>query len=242
MELYLIRHGQSYNNALPDQTQRVAEPPLTALGLRQAATVAQHLAEGINMDFIVRNANTVEMTQLTYQKGYGITKLYCSAMHRAMQTAQPIGQALGLNPEIWLDIHEYGGIHSTVAGEEVGQPGKTRAEILAEFPNYILPDGVTDKGWWFGGHEDWPLCHARAIRTARALKERAHLKEKIGLVAHGGFIDVLLKALLNQLPSINLFYHLYNTSITRLDLDPEGRFVEVIFLNRIHHLPPELIS
>lgn len=241
MELYLIRHAQSYNNALPDQKQRIAEPPLTDLGLRQAALVAQHLAEGINMDSLVRSQG-VEMTHLEAHRGYGLTKLYCSAMYRAMQTAQPISQALGLDPEIWLDIHEVGGIHQTENGVEVGQPGKTRPQIMAEFPNYLLPDNLTDKGWWFGGHEDWPSCQARAIRTAWALKKRAASAEKIGLVTHGGFIDALLKALLNQLPSPNLFYHMYNTSLTRLDFDPETKAISVIYANRVNHLPPELMS
>jgi 2,3-bisphosphoglycerate-dependent phosphoglycerate mutase/probable phosphoglycerate mutase len=105
MEIYLIRHGQSVNNALGDDlTRRVMDAPLTELGQQQAAHVAQHLAA----------ADYPEAA--FYHNGrprdhYGLTHLYCSAMQRALQTALPIGQALGLMPEVWVDIHEHGGIY-----------------------------------------------------------------------------------------------------------------------------------
>ena len=54
-------------------------------------------------------------------------------------------------------------------------------------------------------------------------------------------MDTLLKALFNQLPSHHLWYHHYNTAITRIDFDEEGR-LHLRYLNRIDHLPPDLVS
>ncbi len=241
MELYIIRHAQSVNNALTDQRDRVKDPALTELGEKQAEIVAKHLIDGINPEYV--KGSSPEATGSQNRRGYGLTRLYCSAMYRALQTAQPIGEALGLRPEVWVDIHEHGGIfldHGEPEGP-VGYPGKSRSEILAEFPNYQLPDTVTEEGWWWGGYEEWPMCHGRAIKVARQLHRWAEGEERIGMVSHGGFIDALLKALFNHLPDPRLFFYHYNTAITRIDFRHDGR-LGIRCLNRIDHLPAELIS
>ena len=241
MELYFIRHAQSTNNALADQQDRVCDPPLTELGQRQAKVVAQHLTNGLTPE--LAKSTSVEATRSNHRRGYGITRLYCSPMMRALQTARPIGQTLGTAPEVWVDIHEQGGIFldHREAGGVVGYPGKTRSEILAEFPDYQLPDDITEAGWWNNGYEEWSACHGRAIKVARQLREWGDSDERIGLVSHGGFIDALLKALCNQLPSRHIWYHHYNTAITRLDFDQDDR-LHLRYLNRVDHLSPELIS
>lgn len=241
MELYIIRHAQSTNNVLADQQNRVCDPPLTELGKRQAEIVARHLANGANPE--LSKMTSVEATGAHSRRGYGITRLYCSAMWRSLQTAQPLGAALGLTPEVWIDIHEQGGIflnHGDGQGF-VGYSGKTRAEILAEFPDYVLPDDITEQGWWNRDYETWPACHGRAIKVALDLRKRAAHDERIAIVSHGGFIDALLKALLNQLPGHHLFYHHYNTAISRVDFRSEDR-LEMVYLNRVNHLPAELVS
>lgn len=244
MELYIIRHAQSYNNALADMRDRVKDPPLTELGHRQAERIAEHLAGGISPELQIGASE--EDTSVRQRRGYGITRLYCSAMHRALQTARPIGEALGLTPEVWIEIHEHGGIfldHHDGRGP-IGYPGKTRSEILDEFPNYVLPEGITEAGWWCGGEEDWPACQGRAIKVAgqlRLLAREAERGERVAMVTHGGFIDALLKALFSQLPSNRYFYFHYNTAITCLDFQ-EGDRLGVRYLNRIPHLTPDLVS
>ena len=47
MQLYIVRHAQSTNNALADIRDRVCDPTLTELGERQAEIVGGHLAAGI---------------------------------------------------------------------------------------------------------------------------------------------------------------------------------------------------
>jgi broad specificity phosphatase PhoE len=240
MILYLIRHAQSTNNALINQAERVCDPTLTELGFRQAQLVADHLANGVSLEFTIGASE--EATSTRKGRGYGITHLYCSAMCRSLQTAQPIAKALGLSPEVWLDIHEHGGIYLEQPDEGiVGQPGYSRPQLTAEFPGYVLPEAITDEGWWTGGREEWPTCQGRALKVAEVLRERAGSNERIALVTHGGFMDSLLKALLNQLPSPQLFFSHFNTAISRLEFGRDG-FVEVRYLNRIGHLPPDMVS
>ena len=235
MELYIIRHGQSTNNALADDQLRVCDAPLTELGRRQAENVAQHLAVGTRL--VPREANPHNSC------GYNITRLYCSPMWRALQTARPVGQALGLAPRVWIDLHEHGGIYLDhgEAGGIVGYPGKTRSEILADFPNYVLPEGVTEQGWWHQGYEDRSACQGRAIRVAQELLKWADCDESVALVTHGSFITDLLKALLDGLPGRRVHYHHYNTSISRVDFRSGGH-VHVRYLNRADHTRRELIS
>jgi len=235
MILYIIRHAQSTNNALTDHRDRVCDPPLTELGKRQTEILAQHMVTGVDIEPWSADSHG--------QRGYGITKLYCSPMWRALQTAQPVGRALGLAPEVWIDIHERGGVFLDHGEEEgiVGYPGKTRSEVLAEFPNYVLPEGITEQGWWHQGLEDWPACHGRAIRVMDRLRERSANDERIALVSHGGFFNALLKALFNQLPGRHVYYHCLNTSISRINFRDDGR-LSVQFLNRVDHLPLDLVS
>jgi broad specificity phosphatase PhoE len=243
MELYIIRHAQSTNNALTDIRDRVMDPALTELGHRQAGAIATHLAKGINPEMSV--GLTEEDTSVQRRQGYGLTRLYCSAMLRSLQTVQPIGEALGLNPEIYVDIHEHGGIYlDQDGGDRVGYPGKSRSEILTEFPNYLLPPEITENGWWNRDFEDWPACQGRAIRIAGQLRELARQsgsEQRIGMVSHGGFISALLKALIDTAPGPGFFFHHFNTSLTRVDFRPDGR-LDIRYLNRIPHLSPELVS
>ena len=241
MQLYIIRHAQSTNNALADLRERDCDPTLTDLGERQANILAQHLEAGVEL------VPPISTTNGRDGQGYYITRLYCSPMWRALQTADSIGQALGLTPEVRADIHEQGGIfldHQDGRGP-VGYPGKTRQEIQAVFPRYVLPDDVTDRGWWNRDYEDWPTCHERAARVAdkiRAWAERdGQDDERIALVSHGGFVDALLKALFNQSADRGLFYYHYNTAISRIEFRDDGR-LNVRYLNRVDHLPPELVS
>ena len=130
MELYIIRHGQSSNNALLDQSKRVADPQLTAMGRQQAELLARELAGNVDPADRVRMNFGAPAASAEAGRGHGITRLYCSPMWRAMQTAEPVARALGLEPEVWIDIHEHGGIFLEENGTFTGYGGKTRPEIL----------------------------------------------------------------------------------------------------------------
>ena len=226
MDLFLIRHGESYNNALEDGSQRVSDPPLTGLGEEQAERVASHLARGGHLDAAERAGRPA------------LDSLYCSPMRRALQTARPIAAALGTAPEVWIDIHEVGGIWLEGKGD---LHGMTRDEIRSGFPGVGLPDGVGEQGWWPGGQEAKHAGRGRAIAVAAELKERARrgaesgeTPERLGIVTHGDFMSGLVKALTDQLPSLGLSYNHRNTGITRFCLGPD--LCAVRYLNRCEHL------
>lgn len=242
MELYIIRHGQSFNNALSSEDGRVADAPLTDLGKRQAEAVAQHIASA-PIDPLVYNVETGRVERQTGQ-GFGITRLYCSAMQRALQTADAIGKAIQVVPEVWLDIHERGGIYLDEGSGRVGYPGKTRSEIMREFPGFVLPDTISEAGWWNREYEVVDGAFVRAAGVVERLMQHAAtdwVSERVALVTHGTFTDCLLKTFFKQPRSTDYFYWHYNTGITRLDLGADG-FLVVRYVNRIEHLTPELVS
>ena len=235
MELYIVRHGQSTNNALGDPTGREFDPPLTEIGLEQAERVSRYMAVGGHIDIDSMVEKPIDDTI--------ITQLYCSPMTRALQTAQFIGQELGLNPAVWVDIHEQGGLFLDQGEPEgkVGFPGRSHHEILEEFPNYILPDEINHKGWWEGAYEDMDSAYERAVRVAEELWKRSLNDERVTLVSHGDFTDMLLKALFKQLAGERLFYSHYNTAISRVNFLSDGT-IRLSYLNRVEHLPKGLLT
>lgn len=249
MELYIIRHGQSINNALPEDQPRIQDAPLTELGLKQAAHLAAYFADGKNRD--PRYSPSTGYAEREDERTFGITNLYCSPMHRALQTTRPMAAALGLKPEIWIDIHEHGGIYQTTPDGIIGYPGRTRSQVVADFPDYVVPEAITEQGWWDValGSEPYHTAAGRAIKVAAELRRRASeapiqpdgRPTRIALISHGTFIDALIKALLNQLPSRDFFYLHYNTGITRVDFVEKGRML-LRYINRIPHLTPDMIS
>ena len=241
--LYLIRHGQSQNNAFAaeskanatDQTPRTSDPCLTRAGYAQAKCVARYLArEADKTD--VRDGSPVGA-------GHGIQKLYTSAMLRALETTQPISDALRLHPEIWLDVHEEGGIwldHGDGRGP-IGHPGMTRTEIAAQFPGFAVPDSITEAGWWNRPFETRQDLVGRAARLAEDVRRyMAGQASRVAIVSHGTLISLLIQHLLlgQYVPDVRFSNH--NTGISRLDFD--GDSVMLRYLNRIDHLPVDLVT
>jgi 2,3-bisphosphoglycerate-dependent phosphoglycerate mutase len=227
MRVYLIRHGQSENNILTEDTilQRKVDPDLTKLGYEQRDYLAEFLT------------TTLEL----HETSFGFTHLYCSAMHRALLTVQPVAKAFDMQPQVWVDLHEKGGMFLREKGHVNGFKGMTRASILKEFPNYDLPDTIKDNGWYDSEMGTEPETHSfyRAIKVATALQQRAESDDVLALVSHAGFLDILLKAIFNQLPSrprTTNYYH-YNTAITRIDY--HGQRPVLHYMNRVDHLPSD---
>ena len=248
MELYIVRHGQSTGNALEDPERRdydspqrrYYDTPLTEVGREQAKLVSRYLVEGVHLKVAPGGEESAV--------GPALTHLFCSPMTRALQTAKYIGDELGMNPQVWVDIHELGGLflnHGEPQGI-VGYPGLTRDEILVKFPNYILPGEITDHGWWKGAKEDRESAFERAVRVADKLKQRGLKEERIAFVTHGDFSDMLLKALAgftsgNGHLEERIYYEHKNTAISRVDFTPAGRIV-LRYLNRVEHLPKGLLT
>lgn len=241
MQLYIIRHGQSSNNVLEDESQRTDDPTLTDVGKQQAERLAQFLAASRDPTFNTGSGFSGDPGV----NDFNITHLYCSAMHRSLQTAAPVAQALGLRPEVWIDVHEQGGIYLDQHGSKTGFPGKTRREILGEFPDYVLPETITDAGWYDAAHgyEEMHAGAGRAIKVTMELRRRAvgaYKDARIAVITHGTFIDLMLKAFLGQLPNRQYYFSHYNASITRLDITAE--YLLVRYVNRVDYLPTDLVT
>jgi len=245
MDLYIIRHAQSTNNALPTEVElrdRVCDPLLTELGFRQAELLAEHLATGRDGWSEVASADP-EAGGGSCFATYGITRLVCSPMKRTLLTAQPVSRALGIQPEIWLDIHEHGGIyldHGDLVGK-VGYPGITRVELAAQFPDYRAPDALTDAGWWRDGFEEWDVCLGRAAGVARRLRAMHASSESIAMVTHGAFASALIMALVGTPPDAGVHFSHHNTGISLIYFRPDGG-IRLRYLNRVPHLPPAMIT
>jgi 2,3-bisphosphoglycerate-dependent phosphoglycerate mutase/probable phosphoglycerate mutase len=243
MELYIIRHAQSANNLsmLYDGMNREVDPSITELGKQQTVALAEYLANAHNIDIWIEQLP--DQRQITY--GCGITKLYTSPMRRALETCQPIAEKLRLIPEVWVELHEHGGMYKDEGekGGIVGYSGMTRAEMQQAFPHFSLPPTVTDAGWYdpADGAEDIAGCQARAIRVATALRAQASSDERVALITHGTFSSCLLKALLNLLPAHDMHFNHYNAGVSRVDFRKDGTTV-LRFTNRMQHLKPDLTS
>jgi len=244
VELYLIRHAQSSNNALDSETERVHDPELTKLGHRQASLLGEFIGKAPRRDPWMNVATG--HSQQDDAAGLKLTHLYVSPMYRALQTTLPIAQATNTAPVVRYDIFEHGGMYLENSGVITPFPGKTRKQVLKEFPRFVLGEQHADYGWYDVrvGKEAYEQCCARAIKLAIELRERAMTSDResrIGIVTHGTYMDLLVKALMGLLPSRMLYFQHYNTAITRIDLTERDRVI-LRYLNRVDHLPADLIS
>ncbi len=244
MQLIFIRHGQSANNKLWDDTGasvgRSDDPRLTPVGVLQATLTGRALAA---------SASTLGGPdgRMLNVDGFQLTHLYCSMHHRTLHTASLIAAETGLDPVAWHDIHEESGIFLTnTNGEEVGRPGLTRSQIATDFPRVRVPDWLDERGWWQSRpRETLPEAMARARGAwADLLIKHGDSNDRVGWVSHGAFGAFLLRALVNLPDDIPFWHSLNNCSLTRIDrhLFRGTMQTAVRFQNRVAHLPAALIT
>lgn len=175
-----------------------------------------------------------------FLKSAGITHLYSSPMLRALETAAFISAAIGQLPHVLIELCEWGGDWS-------GAQGETRSQILEACPNAILPDTITEEGWWFlnetrDAQEAYRLVCAFAETVVALLRER-HVPNSdcVGLVSHGGSGDALIGTLLGIPPTTeHVRFSENNTGITRFQI-LSGR-TGVLYMNRVDHLLPHMVT
>ena len=249
MQLYLIRHGQSTNNALSETQDgvfppRVSDPVLTAKGVRQAELCADFLASSKpgEEDFWRDPQNRL---------GFRLTHIYSSLMQRAIQTASIIADRLNLPLVGLAEVHEVGGIYlESVVNDVVEishEHGVNEAFLSTHYPHLTLAKPIDGKGWWPGGKEDHSLPLKRAQGVLNWIKER-HLgsDDRVAIVTHGGFYHYLFRAMLQISPEdpdnrklgYSLIYN--NCAISRFDF-VDNRIL-MVYHNRADFLPDELVS
>lgn len=240
MQFYFIRHGQSENNLIWEQTGsdegRNSDPELTDVGKQQAAHLGTLLAAlGITGGTSVAGYHSVA--------GFHLTHLYCSPMVRAIETALPTARALGLSLVAWEEVHETGGIFCTdpVTREQQGLPGRTRAEFAERFPDLILPETGWETGWWnrpFESREERPLRAQRVLQTL--LARHGGTEDRVAIFSHAGFYNHLLRMVLDMPGDTMVWFELQNTAITRIDFHPD--YQRFVYSNRVDFLPRHLLT
>lgn len=157
--MILIRHGQSDFNVVYGETRRdpgIIDPGLTELGHRQAAATAKTLA------------------------GRGAHTLVASPYRRAIQTAQIVGEALGLPVTIDPLIGERAAFTC-----DVGTPGSELAALWPELDFAHIPEL-----WWPDIEESEESLDLRG-RSFRD-RMRGHREwDGVVVVTHWGFIRTL---------------------------------------------------
>ncbi len=242
MQLYFIRHAQSVNNLLHDQTGTWAnmtdDPELTDTGVKQAQLLAAHLAE-------TRSIEPRQRWDPFNARAFNITHLYASPMIRAAHTASVVGQAIGLSPVLWEDLHECGGLYLDGAnGEKIGQPGKNRAWFEERFPTLSVPATIGDEGWW--NHRPVETGQERLARAARVwqtlIARHGNTDDHVALVSHGDFFVRFMTVVLEIGLREHLWMGMQNTAIARIDYAERGDLLALLYTCRVAHLPLDMIT
>ena len=221
LKVYLIRHAESSNNVLCSQDPlhyedvRDHDPALSPSGEEQAKQLGE---------FIARHPDK-----------FNLFEVHCSAMYRSLLTTEAICKATGMNPEVWVDLHEVKGCRQ----QGVAYPGKSRSQIESRFPNFKLPSEVTEEGWFLLGREETEEeAWDRAKRVWSRLKEMNEMEcyqgKSIAIVSHGMFLDFLLGRLCNRGMKDPPRFVFYNTGYSLVWLKKPKTIVH--FLDRIEHL------
>ena len=246
LKLYLIRHAESANNAIlsnnGDRFSRSPDPELTDTGHQQAAILGKHLG-----------SPGAEPRQHPFEAvddhHFGLTHLYCSLMTRSILTSGYIAEECGLNRVAHLDIFEKGGIYQHHPdGRREGLSGADINYFKKRFPDLILPDGMKRDGWYSRPAETTETFIDRVKLAIADIRERhEHRDDVVGMVVHGDFIDQFINELMGveRRPQnysgdwvANWAFH--NTSLSRIDFKDGAH--TVLYLNRIDHLPPKLVT
>ena len=246
MRLYFIRHAESANNAVYGTEREIEghapDPEITDTGHRQGRLLGQHLAD--------KNTEPRQHpSRSAATNHYGLTHIYCSLMTRSLLTAQYISRSCGVAVSSLPDLFERKGLYShDQSGNEVGVAGPGRPYFETRFPGVGLPDFVGEEGWWSRPVETDEDFFQRVRRSLDDVIQRhGDSNDSVAMVVHGDYIDQCLNEFMgvHRKPEnyethwvSNWVFH--NTSISRLDIVNGSR--NVVYLNRIDHLPAEMVT
>ncbi|MEN7526786.1 MULTISPECIES: histidine phosphatase family protein [unclassified Cupriavidus] len=182
--LIVIRHGETAWNR-ERRLQGQVDIPLNDTGRAQALALAGALS------------------------GEPIDAVYSSDLGRAMETAAPLAQALGLTvrTEPRLRERHYGDLQTMTYAEVAEKRPEDFANWQARVPDYAPPGG-----------ESLREFQDRAVEIALALARR-HPGERIAMVAHGGVLDCLYREATGMTIEAPREHELLNASINRMRCD-----------------------
>src|SRR5215212_9754438 len=184
--LYLIRHGENPANITKEFSHRLVDYSLTPRGILQAQQTGE------------------------YFKNKQIDAIYCSPLKRAIETAEIIGQAIGVQPVVMEEFREV----NTGALEALGGSPE----------NWATHDSIVRA--WFEGQADlmFPegenyhmLLERMRSGVAQILREQAGRRTII--VGHGGIFTFTLKDICREVDLVALMTNYgHNCSITEIEM------------------------
>jgi 2,3-bisphosphoglycerate-dependent phosphoglycerate mutase len=201
----LIRHGQSTWNR-EHRIQGQLDPPLSDEGRQQASLLGARLG------------------------GRSFDGFYTSDLKRAFETAELIGQAIGVAPEPMAALREI----------YLGDWEGLRSDEIAERYPHAWASWVEEPNWdYVTGGEGGAVFDARVGAAMEDILGR-HPHGDVLVVTHGGVIQVALHRLVGR-ASRGLFpFKIQNASISVIERR-EGRMV-IGGVNDVAHLEPALIK
>ena len=183
------------------------DPPLSEQGRTQAERVGRRLA------------------------GRRLVGFYSSDLKRALETAQAIGAATGIQPEPTPGLREiYLGEWEGLRSDEVSQ----------RFPDEWATWSSSGGNWdVVPGGEGSALFEKRVAAAMDAILER-HSDGDVLVVTHGGVIQMTLNRVVGR-ASLGLFpFKIQNASITVIE--KRGGRLTIAGVNDTSHLDPALVA
>jgi broad specificity phosphatase PhoE len=194
VEIVFVRHGLPLRIELETG---IADPELAAEGHEQAAKMAAYLG--------------VE----------DVEAIYVSPLRRALETARPLCEVLGLEAVVSEGVAEFDrNSREYVPVEELRATNDPRWEKLL-------------RGEWDGVDEDPSIFKARVVATVEDMIAR-HPGGRVVVVCHGGVINQYLAHVLGIETHVGFFYPKY-TSIHRVMAARSGQR-SIVSINEASHL------
>ncbi len=221
LELYLIRHGQTFGNlgtgmeGLNDLDK--FDVPLTPKG--------QHQAELLGERF----------------KNYPFDAVFASGLRRAMNTASEIVKKQPENGSHSVIVHP---LLSENGGVEEEYQGLAYSQAKEMFPLITLAEGFDENGRIISFTKGWSDAEqlSRAEKVLEHIKSRYKNGAKVAVVAHAAFNTFLFHSALGLDPEKVIFDpHFLNTGVTKIVFFKEGtgRYgidVQLVYQNDLSHL------
>jgi 2,3-bisphosphoglycerate-dependent phosphoglycerate mutase len=232
MRIYLIRHGQSANNAVYAASGglvaggypgRVPDPTLTRQGHLQAACLAEAIRDS--------------------RVPLALTHLYCSLTLRAVQTVAYLADALELPVGLRDDLHEVGGIHRFDLADGSRHPvaGLSIRDLREVCPRVVATAENDQDRPWRGGFETEADALPRARRLLSFLQQtHGRTGDVVGLVTHQYFSQFLLAEVLGLTGPPWRRFRIDNTAHVAIDFT--GPHPQVDWVNRCDHVHPDQVS
>ena len=221
MELYLVRHAESENNARPTY-QRVEDPAITPVGRMQAEYLADWL-KTLNTDALVT-----------------------SPFRRTLQTASSVLNASNQRLQIWHNVFERGGCFRGYNESNIqGAQGMGRSEILRVLGPHAqrcqLDPSISEQGWWSRPDRE---SDGEAAKRAREVCERLDSEfsggQVVVMLIHADLKRLMLTEMLAGSVNVASLGPMRNAGISKVNRVEGGWQLD--YFNSVTHLPAKLIT